>query len=267
VYEKHGLTCFYSHNTLRKGLKIISQIMNIDCYGATDVGLKRTNNEDAFAVKPDLGVCLVADGMGGAAAGEVASRIFADTTLEVFSGDANRSEHEILALVQQAFMMANERILNHVNENPDHKGMGCTAEVTAFFSNEIIIGHVGDSRTYRFRDSHLKQLSADHSVVQEQIDEGIITPEEAWTHPMRNIILRAVGVKKTVEPDLLRGKALEGDIFLLCSDGLTDMVNDQAIADVLGSVGSLSEKTENLIALAKSAGGRDNITVVLVRVK
>jgi protein phosphatase len=238
----------------------------MDCYGATDVGLKRKNNEDAFAMKPTQGVYVVADGMGGAAAGEVASRIFTETTMEVFSGSGDRSEKETLDLVERTFMVANERILNHVSTNPEHKGMGCTAEVTAFCNGRIVLGHVGDSRTYRFRDSQLKQLSADHSVVQEQIDQGIITPDEALNHPMRNIILRAVGVKKTIVPDFLTGKALEGDLFLLCSDGLTDMIADREIVDVLRSVDSVPEKTEKLIALAKSAGGRDNITVVLIRV-
>lgn len=239
---------------------------SMDCYGATDVGLKRKNNEDAFAVKLDLGLYVVADGMGGAAAGEVASRIFTETTLEVFSGTDERSEKETLALVQQTFLVANKRILRHVSENPDHMGMGCTAEVTAFCSEGFVLGHVGDSRTYRFRDSQLKQLSADHSLVQEQIDQGVITPAEARNHPMRNIILRAVGVKETVAPDLLRGKALKDDMFLLCSDGLTDMIGDKEIADVLRSIDTVPGKVEKLIVLAKSAGGRDNITVVLVRV-
>jgi protein phosphatase len=239
---------------------------SITCFGATDVGLKRTKNEDAFAVSPDLGLCIVSDGMGGAAAGELASRIFTETTLEVFANAAGRSEKETTELVQRGFVLANEKILRHVSEIPEHKGMGCTAEVVAFSSEGFVLGHMGDSRTYRLRNGLLKQLSNDHSLVQEQLDQGVITPAEAKNHPMRNIILRAVGVKDSVALDLLRGKVVHGDVFLLCSDGLTDMVGDEMIMDVLGSSGGLPEKTDKLVSLAKAAGGNDNITVVLAQV-
>ena len=239
---------------------------SIICFGATDVGLKRTNNEDAFAVRPELGLCVVSDGMGGAAAGELASRIFAETTLDVFANASDGSEQETIERVQRSFVLANERILKHVSEYPEHKGMGCTAEVVAFCDANFVLGHMGDSRTYRFRDRQLRQLSSDHSLVQEQLDQGVITPAEARNHPMRNIILRAVGVKESVALDLLRGKTLKGDLFMLCSDGLTDMVDDNSIAEVLRSPDTLPQKISTLIELAKAAGGRDNITVALAQV-
>lgn len=234
--------------------------------GKSDVGLRRTNNEDTFVVSAELGLCLVADGMGGAAAGELASRIFTDTALEVFSTVTSRSEEQTLQLVQRAFAWANERVLSHVKQNPDHKGMGCTAELVGFSPEGFVLGHMGDSRTYRLRNGQLKQLSKDHSFVQEQIDQGLINAAEARNHPMRNIILRAVGIRESLALDLVRGKSLPGDLLLLCSDGLTDMVDDTLIQEVLSSTIVLSQKAERLVELAKSAGGYDNITVVLSQV-
>ncbi|MCD6272566.1 MAG: Stp1/IreP family PP2C-type Ser/Thr phosphatase [Deltaproteobacteria bacterium] len=232
-------------------------------FGKSDTGLKRPNNEDAFIIKLESGFCAVADGMGGAAAGELASSIFIETAAEVFLNYKGRSEKKTVELFQKAFSLSNTKILNHTARNPDHKGMGCTAELLAFSEKGFVIGHVGDSRTYLYRNKELEQLTKDHSLVQEQIDQGLIKPEQAMTHPMRNIILRAVGVKEGVAPDILKGENKSGDLFLLCSDGLTDMVADAAILEVLSLPGTLSHKTDKLIESAKSAGGNDNITVVL----
>lgn len=239
--------------------------LKVQCVGQTDVGLKRSNNEDAFLVRPDLGVCAVADGMGGAAAGEVASRIFVETVQEVFSGAWLREE--MAEHVKQSFTLANRRIRDHIADNPAHVGMGCTAEIIAWAGDDIVIGHVGDSRTYRLRQTELKQLTQDHSLVQEQINQGLISAEEARTHPMRHVIMRAVGTKDAIELDILKGKALAGDIFLLCSDGLTDMVNDADIQHAINGEGDLSSLAEKLIALANTAGGKDNVTVALVRLE
>ena len=238
----------------------------IASFGKSDSGLRRSKNEDTFIVRPELGFCLVADGMGGAAAGELASRIFAETTLEVFSKTEGQSGKDTLELVQRAFSWANERILNHVKENPHHEGMGCTAELVVVSNEGFVLGHMGDSRTYRFRNGQLKQLTEDHSLVQDQINQGLITPAEARNHPMRNVILRALGVKESLALDLVRGKTLRGDLFLLCSDGLTDMIDDSLIENVLSSTMVLPQKVEKLVELANSAGGHDNITVVLSRV-
>jgi len=234
--------------------------------GKSDTGLKRSNNEDAFIVKPDMGFCVLADGMGGAAAGELASHIFVETALEVFSNSGSRSEEKIIELVQRSFKCANEGILNHIKENPHHQGMGCTAELMAFYNKGFVLGHVGDSRTYRFRKGELKQLTRDHSLVQDQVDQGLITKEEAKTHSHKNVILRAVGIKENLTVDIVRGRTASDDLFLLCSDGLTDMVDDTVIIGALSSITSLPQKADNLVELAKSAGGNDNITVVLSKI-
>ena len=235
-------------------------------YGQTDIGLRRSNNEDAFVISPELGFCLAADGMGGAAAGELASSIFAETTLEVFAANTDPSEKETLYRVQKAFSFSNEKILQHVDQNPDHKGMGCTAELLAFYGGGFVLGHVGDSRTYRFRKGQLRQLTEDHTLVQQQIEEGLVSSENMRNHPLRNVILRALGLNKELALDLLRGKTLPGDLFLLCSDGLTDMIQDDQIQEVLSSDIDIHCKVDQLVESAKVAGGDDNITVVLVAI-
>lgn len=239
----------------------------ITFYGRTDVGLVRPNNEDALLADKEANFCLVADGMGGAAAGETASQIFVQTTGEIFNQQRVASQADALERVRKSFINANDRILDHVKAFPQHRGMGCTAEVLAFSEDTFIVGHIGDSRTYRLRGHHLKQLTRDHSLVQDQLDQGAITLEEARSHTMRNVILRAVGVRPSIEVDTLHGPVQPGDLFMLCSDGLTDMVEDQVIASVLALEASPSEKVEQLITLAKQAGGKDNITVLLALVE
>lgn len=235
-------------------------------YGQTDIGLRRSNNEDAFVISPELGFCLAADGMGGAAAGELASSIFAETSLEVFAANTDPSEKEILYRVQKAFSFSNEKILEHVDQNPNHKGMGCTAELLAFCEGGFVLGHVGDSRTYRFRKGQLRQLTEDHTLVQQQIEEGLVSSENMRNHPLRNVILRALGLNRELALDLLRGKTLPGDLFLLCSDGLTDMIQDDQIQEVVSSDIDIHCKVDQLVESAKVAGGDDNITVVLVAI-
>jgi PPM family protein phosphatase len=242
-------------------------MFNIEYIGKTDRGLIRNNNEDTFVINKDNNFCLVADGMGGAAAGEMASLIFAQTADEIFSNGAPATEQEAIDCVQATFREANERILAHVAQYPEHQGMGCTAEALAFTTSGFVIGHMGDSRTYRFRQGILKQLTKDHSLVQDQIDQGLITEEQARTHSMRNVILRAVGVRPSPALDTLRGPIFQGDLFLLCSDGLTDMVDDSEISRVLNMNSDVIQKSDLLIDFAKKAGGKDNITVVLAEVK
>lgn len=237
-------------------------MLKVHSFGKSDPGLKRTNNEDAFIVSPETNLFAVADGMGGAAAGEVASQIFIDTAREVFSKDSNKP----IEWVQDAFRLANEKILQYAMNHPNHQGLGCTAELMTFFDQNYVIGHVGDSRTYLLRKNQMKQLTRDHSYIQEQIDHGLLRLEDAKNHSMRHVILRAVGIEDTLALDLLRGNILPGDVFLLCSDGLTDMVEDSEIQNILLSSLSLDQKVEGLIELAKSAGGKDNITAVLCEV-
>ena len=239
---------------------------NLNCFGRTDPGLIRPNNEDTFLIKPDIGFCLVADGVGGSAAGELASLIFSQTALEVFSSDNDPSENKNIERVKKTFRSAHERILNHIEDNPQHEGMACTAELIAFQEQGFVIGHIGDSRTYRVRNGQLKQLTRDHSLVQDQIDQGLITPDDAKNHSFRNVIFRAVGMKESLSLDILKGKTYPGDLFLLCSDGLTDMIDDSLIGKVLFSGLDLPRKTGKLLEMAKSAGGRDNITVVIAEI-
>ena len=234
--------------------------------GKTDIGLRRSNNEDAFVTSPELGFCLAADGLGGAAAGELASKIFADTALEVFTEATDRSEDETVYRVKKTFYFSNEKMLEHVAQNPNHKGMGCTAELLAFSGDGFIIGHVGDSRTYRFRKGQLEQLTQDHTLVQEQVEQGLIPPDNIRNHPLGNIVLRAVGQESELALDLLRGKILPGDLFLLTSDGLTDMIQDDQIREILSTKVDIHRKVDELIESAKAAGGKDNITVVLVSI-
>lgn len=213
-----------------------------------------------------MSLFTIADGMGGAAAGEVASQIFIDTVLEVFSSPPHRSRDERLESVQEAFRLANERILKYGETHPHHQDLGCTAELITFTDETYVLGHVGDSRTYLLRRGELKRLTRDHSYIQEQIDQGLLRPEEAKHHSLRHVILRAVGIEEALALDLVRGRILPGDLFLLCSDGLTDMVGDGHIQNLLLSSLRLDQKVEGLIELANTAGGKDNITVVLCEV-
>jgi len=239
-------------------------MLNINFSGKTNVGLKRSTNEDVFVIEGQRGFCLVADGLGGAAAGDLASRFFAEATVEVFRKAADLYEENVVMRIQESFRMAHDKIRYHVSKNPLHNGMGCTAELLAFSDQGFIVGHLGDSRTYRFRNGHLKQLTHDHSLVQDQIDKGLIGEEKAKRHPLRNVILKAVGIDEDLALDLIRGRTYPEDQFLLCSDGLTDMVDDVDIGNVFNSPLPADKKVDRLIDLALSGGGKDNITVVLI---
>jgi len=225
--------------------------------------MRRSNNEDAFAVSPERGFLALADGMGGAASGEVASGIFAATVVELLSLDPPYAVKEAEELVREAFLLANRRIRELAARRTEHKGMGCTGEIVLFTGDRYVVGHVGDSRVYLFRGGRLAQLTKDHSLVQEQIDQGFLTTEQARGNALRHVILRALGIDDALAVDLVARKAREEDIFLLCSDGLTDMVGDLLIEERLASDLSLGEKADRLVRDACDAGGHDNVTVVL----
>jgi len=225
--------------------------------------MRRSNNEDAFAVSPERGFLALADGMGGAASGEVASGIFAATVVELLSLDPPYAVKEAEELVREAFLLANRRIRELAARRPEHKGMGCTGEIVLFTGDRYVVGHVGDSRVYLFRGGRLGQLTKDHSLVQEQIDQGFLTAEQARANALRHVILRALGIDDALAVDLVAGKVREEDVFLLCSDGLTDMVGDLLIEERLASDLSLGEKADRLVRDACDAGGHDNVTVVL----
>jgi serine/threonine protein phosphatase PrpC len=224
----------------------------------SDVGREREGNEDSFLEQPP--VFVVADGMGGAEAGEVASR----TVIEVFEEAAAGGElpDGLDATVQRA----NARIHAMATENPARAGMGCTTTASVVGGGRISTAHVGDSRLYRMRGGAFEQLTDDHSLVAGLVRLGQLTPEEAENHPQRNVILRAVGVEPTVEVDILTHELQPDDVYLTCSDGLTGMVRDEVIAETLRMFPVLAEVAEMLIELANAAGGRDNITAVLFRI-
>jgi protein phosphatase len=240
--------------------------MKREYFGKTDVGLRRPNNEDSWLVRQDLDLCAVADGMGGAASGELASRMFVETVQELFTHTRPESEEDAWDVTQEAFRLGNQRILSFAAANPSHQGMGCTAELVVFRDDRYVAGHVGDSRVYLFREGGLRQITHDHSLVQNQLDQGLITEGEARRHSMRHVVLRALGIHEPLALDLSRGTCRSGDIFLLCSDGLSDMVEDEVIREILSACGDLALTADRLIERAKSAGGNDNITVVLCRV-
>jgi protein phosphatase len=237
--------------------------IRIESCGRTDVGLHRSNNEDAYVSAPEPGLLALADGMGGAASGEVASGIFADTVRERFSAGPPSSVEEAEELVRSTFLLANQRIRELAARAPEHKGMGCTGEMVVFTDDRYVAGHVGDSRVYLFRGGRLRQVTKDHSFVQEQVDRGLLTPVQARVHACRHMLLRAIGIHDSLAVDLISGKAYPDDLFLLCSDGLTDMVGDLLIEERLGSDLSLGEKAERLVRDACDAGGYDNVTIVL----
>jgi protein phosphatase len=238
----------------------------IQCFGKTDTGLVRLENEDTYVIDVERRFCLVADGMGGQAGGKLASHIFAEAADAIFSYDLRISEANLNELMQKTFWHANQSILKHVESNPHLKGMGCTAELIVFSDSNFLLGHIGDSRTYQLRHGQLKQLTKDHSLVQDQLDQGLISDPQAAVHSMRNVILRAVGVEANFQLDIIRGTIRQGDYYLLCSDGLTDFVDDDEIKDILLLGTALSIKVDKLISKAISSGGKDNISVVLTMV-
>ena len=226
----------------------------------SDTGRRRRRNEDAFVCAPPL--FAVADGMGGAQAGEVASGLAA-AVLEEGAGD-ERGEERVASLIKEA----NRRVFQRSNEDAATSGMGTTMTVALVDSSggTIAFGHVGDSRAYRVRDGGLEQLTDDHSLVGELVRSGKLSPEEAETHPQRSVITRALGTEPDVDVDTFTVEARPDDLYLLCSDGLTDMISADEIFSVLGGSDDLEVAARALIEAANAGGGEDNITVVLFQI-
>ena len=231
-------------------------------YEATDVGLVRKGNEDNLAVLDNVHVYAVADGMGGEAAGDVASQMLVDTVREMLSGRESVGEDDLC----QAVIQANRAIRQYVVEHPGCEGMGTTATLLHIDdqSDSGSWAHVGDSRLYVLRQGSmvLEQITRDHSYVEDLVREGTITPEEAKTHPQRNMLTRAVGVMENLEVDSGRLTIQDGDIFLLATDGLMKHVEDEAITRILRE--AVDNPAQALLNAALAAGGTDNITVVVV---
>lgn len=264
-------------------------MIKLNIYGKSDVGLAREHNEDAFLIgsivenKEDIytEICLessfikkygfltaVADGMGGHAAGEIASGLALNYLSKSFLSSQNAllQNEEIIKALKDSIIAAHNAILNMSKTNPDYSGMGTTLVGTCFTGNKLYVYNVGDSRLYRFRNGGLRQLTKDHSLVQTLIDTGQITHEESRSHSQKNVITNSLGGgDNKCTPDIADNLTyFEGDIFLLCSDGLSDMLDEEATEEILVKDISIKEKVISLINLANEKGGKDNITVVLI---
>lgn len=243
---------------------------------ASDPGRKRAQNEDRVGSDPDHGIAVLADGMGGHKGGEVASglaveTILADLSAGLESGPAE--EDDELGFSPESALT--RRIIEHTNQiihqtaltQPQYEGMGTTVVAALFYDDQLTLAHVGDSRAYRLRDEHLEQLTRDHTLMQELVERGFYTPEEARASLNRNIVTRALGIEPEVRVDVQEDVALPGDVYLLCSDGLNDMLDDESIRLTLCEMGdNLAGGVERLVADANEAGGSDNVSVVLVKV-
>ena len=244
--------------------------MTFEFFEALDTGRARTNNEDSVSIDEGAALAVLADGMGGYNAGEVASSMatsFIRTELGRWlrEAHANATDTEVRRAMDICVDNANRAIFNAANANPQYAGMGTTLVVAVFREQRLLVGHVGDSRAYRLRGGRLQQITRDHSLLQEQIDAGLITPEQAAFSANKNLVTRAVGVEDTVLLETHQHDVQPGDTYLMCSDGLSDMLDDASIGQLLLAHDSLAAACQALIDAANDAGGKDNISVVLVR--
>lgn len=236
----------------------------------TDVGRVRANNEDAVRLDVERGMAILADGMGGYNAGEVASALAVNLIAEelgrwLHEAAATASLRDVRRAMEICVDNANGVIFEGAHTHEAYAGMGTTLVMAALHGAVAVIGHVGDSRAYRWRAGALAQLTRDHSLLQEQIDIGLITPAEAAASGNRNLVTRALGVEDTVLLDVQEVELAPGDLLLLCSDGLNDMLTDADIAAILAAPDALTDKSRRLVEEANARGGRDNVSVVLVR--
>jgi serine/threonine protein phosphatase PrpC len=244
---------------------------------ATDPGMVRSHNEDSIATDPQIGLAVLADGMGGYNAGEVASGIaVAMLSTEMKQALADREPHVTngssgeplaVALIKENSAKANAAIFQTAKSQPQYAGMGTTLVVALFYDNRMTVGHIGDSRLYRLRKSEFEQVTRDHSLLQEQIDSGMISKEQARYSQNKNLVTRAVGIDPEVDTEIHTYEVAAGDIYLLCSDGLSDMVVDEDIQATLETLqANLPLAAKQLVQLANDNGGRDNVSVILVRI-
>lgn len=245
--------------------------MTTAAYGLTDVGRRREGNEDEFRFDAALGLYAVADGMGGHAAGEIASRLAVETVMDLVRhrksaipvlDAASAAEH-----LREAFDEANRRICDSIRRNEEQRGMGTTVVALLAANGRAVIGYVGDSRAYLLRGGRLHRLTSDHSWVNEQVQLGLLTDDAAQRHPMRNIVTRALGSRADVLVDIVEETMQPGDVFLLCSDGLNTMLDDDEIRDIMLRTMRDPETTcGELVEAANARGGEDNVTVITVAV-
>lgn len=242
--------------------------MNYEFCIRTDPGLARENNEDSVTFDEPTRLGILADGMGGYNAGEIASGMattFIKSELGRWLAQAGRHANgrEVRRAMEICVDNANRSIFNAANSNPQYSGMGTTLVVGVFQDGRLMLGHIGDSRCYRLRGTALEQITKDHSLLQEQMDAGLITPEQAATSTNKNLVTRALGVEDAVLLEVNEHRVEPGDLYLMCSDGLSDMLDDEAIARILTTEASLEEKVGQLVDGANANGGRDNISVLL----
>lgn len=228
----------------------------------TDVGLVRKNNEDAAWSDLEKQLFIVADGMGGYVAGEVASVMAVESVRQVVASEQHDPPPEVL---RQAFYQANDRIYQEAQQRPEYAGMGTTLTALWVVGGRAYVSHVGDSRVYLIREGKITSLTNDHSLVGELVREGGLTEEQAMSHPQKNVLTRALGCDSFVEVDIVNLNALPGDYFLLCTDGLSNLVTAEEIGEMISRHKDMKEATHGLVQLALDRGGFDNITAILVR--
>jgi len=251
----------------------VNKTPQLDIFGLTDEGLVRDHNEDYISWREETGLIILADGMGGHNAGEVASELAVTSVMdaleEVLSPDVKDvCEMDFKEVVHEAVIFANDEINMHAKMHPECTGMGTTIVMSLFYDDSVILASVGDSRIYRFRKGELKQVTTDHSLVQEMIDNGYMSEEEAENSTNRNLITRALGIAEDVKVDVTQLSVETDDIYLFCSDGLSDMITDDLIFSTLvKSRQDLQRASEELVKLAKEHGGHDNVSVILVACK
>lgn len=235
--------------------------------GLTDPGVVRTENEDNIGTRPEAGLAVLADGMGGHQAGEVASKIAVDTIIKYLTDTYAADRKESLSKrVSEAIRRANATIFDTAHQREECAGMGSTIVTAMFRNGELVVGHVGDSRLYRFRNGKLEQMTEDHSVIQELVNRGLFTHEEARASVGKNLVTRALGVDAEVLVDVNAVPLEPNDLYLLCSDGLNDVVPDEDIAQILADhSANLYTAAFKLVTLANQRGGPDNVSVILIR--
>lgn len=238
-------------------------------YAKTDIGKARQMNQDFYYVSQkneDMCLCILADGMGGYNGGEIASNLATNSAKEYIEENFDKIEHtekEIMNLIKYAMEYANKAVLEKSKENEELEQMGTTLEICIIYNGKAYIGHIGDSRIYRIRKNIIRRITTDHSYVEKLVKDGTITREEAFYHPKKNMLMKALGCNEAIEPDIMVKEFLQNDIILMCSDGLTNMLTEEAIYNIVQE----EPKTacEKLIKKANENGGYDNISVILIK--
>lgn len=238
-------------------------------YAKTDIGKARQMNQDFYYISQkneDMCLCILADGMGGYNGGEIASSLATNSAKEYIEENFDKIEHtekEVMNLIKYAMEYANKAVLEKSKENEELEQMGTTLEICIIYNGKAYIGHIGDSRIYRIRKNIIRRITTDHSYVEKLVKDGTITREEAFYHPKKNMLMKALGCNEVIEPDIMVKEFLQNDIILMCSDGLTNMLTEEAIYNIVQE----EPKTacEKLIKKANENGGYDNISVILIK--